>query len=764
MRLKQLLVASLLLLACASGASLAQQTGPGSRIPGPRGPIGPTGAQGAAGVNAFTSTGASFTMPAPSSSVAVTVGSTAWMSVGQALYVAGAGYFTVSSITSPSVVVLTNAGAGLNATPGTTIAAASTVSPAGNVVSMSGTSVINPGTGTLEAVLPMQTVTGASRAYATADFFKKTRRSNSGSAMSDTLPASTATGLVNGTRINIANVDASASLALAAGSGTTLCTSCGVITAGRDLMLVYDQPNTAWRADANTAIALLGPNNLSDVPSPSTARANLGITATGADTTYAWRANNLSDLASASTARTNLGLGTAATANTGTSGATVPLLNGANTWSGNQTFGTSTTVTTPDGTAATSSGFAGGSAPIKFSYGGGFAAAAFTGSNAGAVALGTLSGNVGVINAYTSSALSTASTLELQSTGNATIIGGNLQPASNAGSGLGTTSLAFSTSYIEAIVSDTALNFGANNTGYWRITGTGNFVNTGSNTQVFGWSNAGSATLDTGFSRISAGIIGVGTGGAQSIAGGMQMASLALDGATIGSYSFNTSGTANFGSTVSIGGTNSSNVELRIAGQGGSSSTWELYSTDDNGNVVLAARDDGYVYFGGGANGTQLAIGPGPASSVDYFSILGAATGNRPQLAVLGSDTNIGMSVSTKGSGVIYFYNNNFGNHTLAIEEGTTNDQNYFFIQSAANGSGPTIVAATADAESTVPINLSPRGTAPVISNSNIWAVSSLTTWTDTQNCTPGWFTMDASYIYVCAATNTVKRVALSAF
>ncbi|AET91091.1 putative membrane-localized protein [Burkholderia sp. YI23] len=49
-------------------------------------------------------------------------------------------------------------------------------------------------------------------------------------------------------------------------------------------------------------------------------------------------ANGGTGATSASAARTNLGLGTSATVNTGASGATVPLLNGANTWAAAQTF------------------------------------------------------------------------------------------------------------------------------------------------------------------------------------------------------------------------------------------------------------------------------------------------------------------------------------------------------------------------------------------------------------------------------------------
>ncbi|MGR5944903.1 tail fiber domain-containing protein [Enterobacter sp. C4G1] len=52
---------------------------------------------------------------------------------------------------------------------------------------------------------------------------------------------------------------------------------------------------------------------------------------------------------SAAGARTNLGLGTAATVDTGTSGAAIALLNGDNTWSGSNTFTSGQTIFSPNG-------------------------------------------------------------------------------------------------------------------------------------------------------------------------------------------------------------------------------------------------------------------------------------------------------------------------------------------------------------------------------------------------------------------------------
>ena len=74
---------------------------------------------------------ASYTQPASGSNVTVSVGSTSWMAAGQVLFVTTGGFYTVSSITNSTTVVLTNLGYIGNASSGTVVASSKTVSAGG---------------------------------------------------------------------------------------------------------------------------------------------------------------------------------------------------------------------------------------------------------------------------------------------------------------------------------------------------------------------------------------------------------------------------------------------------------------------------------------------------------------------------------------------------------------------------------------------------------------------------------------------------------
>jgi hypothetical protein len=126
-----------------------------------------------------------------------------------------------------------------------------------------------------QAAWPVQTVTGGSYVFSSAILGYVTRRSNAGAAMTDLFPA--ASTLTNGNVLTVDNVDASASIAITAGAGTTIAGGSFYTQGpGRSIFFVYDGPNAEWRPIHDTGVALLGPNNLSDVSSASSALSNLG--------------------------------------------------------------------------------------------------------------------------------------------------------------------------------------------------------------------------------------------------------------------------------------------------------------------------------------------------------------------------------------------------------------------------------------------------------------------------------------------------------
>src|ERR1700746_1447855 len=86
------------------------------------------GGSGTPGQNAYTLTTASFTVPPVGSTVSVAMVSTSWLGGnGYYVFIAGAGYYAVGSITDGTHAVLTNAGSASNAPPGTVVPARSQV-------------------------------------------------------------------------------------------------------------------------------------------------------------------------------------------------------------------------------------------------------------------------------------------------------------------------------------------------------------------------------------------------------------------------------------------------------------------------------------------------------------------------------------------------------------------------------------------------------------------------------------------------------------
>jgi hypothetical protein len=138
-------------------------------------------------------------------------------------------------------------------------------------------------------------------------------------------------------------------------------------------------------------------------------------------------ANNLSDVTAAATARSNLGLTSTATTAIGTSGATVPLLSTANTWTLGQTFTTAPTLASLTGYLSASSGVLSAVSTIPIS--------GITGGSGIVLANGTVSMtsslNMGGFTVTNSASPVNASDLVIKSYVDAKIMGFSLHGARN---------------------------------------------------------------------------------------------------------------------------------------------------------------------------------------------------------------------------------------------------------------------------------------------------------------------------------------------
>ena len=187
---------------------------------------------------------------------------------------------------------------------------------------------------------------------------------------------------------------------------------------------------------------------------------------------------------------------------------------------------------------------------------------------------------------------------------------------------------------------------------------------------------------------------------------------------------------------------------VALLAQGSDTNISNYYGTKGTGT---------HQFFANG--GLQMLIGA-PASSVNYWQFFGAAAAGALNMYADGADTNIAVVQNTKGTGS-HFFRTNGGAQTQLVIAHVASTVNWPVISGSATGNAVTISTNGTDANRS--ISLTAAGTGLVqITNDSLRIVTSKTPASATATGTQGQIAWDASYIYVCTATDTWKRAALS--
>lgn len=196
-------------------------------------------------------------------------------------------------------------------------------------------------------------------------------------------------------------------------------------------------------------------------------------------------------------------------------------------------------------------------------------------------------------------------------------------------------------------------------------------------------------------------------------------------------------------------------------------------------------------------NGNQILVFNSNASATNQLMISNRATGAAPSLHAVGGDTNISLNLVTKGTGVVQ--NNGVdlvsvsatqtltnktltsptlntptinslivGNSTVFDANGNVMFQfnpqassvNYYKFWNAPTGSSPQIIVQGSDTN--IDLVLGAKGTGTVKVGANPVVVNVAVPASATSAGVAGQRAYDSSYVYVCTATNTWKRAALS--
>ena len=131
-----------------------------------------------------------------------------------------------------------------------------------------------------------------------------------------------------------------------------------------------------------------------------------------------------------------------------------------------------------------------------------------------------------------------------------------------------------------------------------------------------------------------------------------------------------------------------------------------VQGSDTNISLTISAKGTGVLDLRTGATVVQMRVAH-VASAVNYLEASGAATGGAPVLAAKGSDTNVGLGLASQGTGAVQLRTNGT---VVALEAAhTASAVNYPRVTGGATGAGVTLSAQGSD--SNIDLALMAKGT-----------------------------------------------------
>ena len=128
--------------------------------------------------------------------------------------------------------------------------------------------------------------------------------------------------------------------------------------------------------------------------------------------------------------------------------------------------------------------------------------------------------------------------------------------------------------------------------------------------------------------------------------------------------------------------------------------------TDTNVSTIISSQGTGSVrFFTNAVNQEQLRV-THTASAVNYVQVTGAATTGTPVVQAQGSDTNVSLAIRAKGGGGLFFQPNSLNQFAVVS---TTSAANYLQATGAVASSSPVLSAQGSDTN--IDITLTPKGT-----------------------------------------------------